>query len=657
MYDNKLDSLRKTISKYDYYVNAGSDKGSHGHGELKEYKYNDGIGNYSNYITRITYKSDLEKYILGLPKTVTVLSGDATKTPYRQVEAFYEDPVNPAHLTQIRQKLNDTDYAVTTMAYDNAGNIKHKVLPSKMAYTYTYDPKYKMYLTQVRDTFGYVSNLENYDYRYGVPRTSTDINGNVMTTTIDGLGRVTNIKGPNETDYTLKFEYHPQITKNTNGSTDAPAYAITKHYDSSNIGNDLETVTFVDGFGRPVQVKKDGVVWNGSNNVEAMIVSGMTKYDALGRVKEAYYPVVENNINSKTIFNEAHDNTAPPTKSTYDILDRIVATTMPDSAKTTMEYTIESGLFKTLVTDPEENKQARFVNGSDLTVKTEQDPDNLKIITSFDYDAINQLLNVTDAKGGVTNSQYDMGGRRTHVTHPASGTTIFEYDAGGNLTYKQTANLTQKGQKIAYKYDFNRLKEIEYPNYPENNVTYKYGASDATNNRKGRLICQIDCSGGQEFMYGKMGEITEVRRTLVIPNQAVATYVTNWTYDSWNRVKTMIYPDGETLTYNYNLAGLFSGLSGTKGNYTYPYVNTVGYDKFEQRCYMKYGNEAETNYTYDAKTRNLSNLLVQSTKINKQLMNNAYVYDKISNVLSVTNTATLLGGNELGGQMAHNLFL
>ncbi|WP_449031901.1 hypothetical protein [Prevotella histicola] len=34
----------------------------------------------------------------------------------------------------------------------------------------------------------------------------------------------------------------------------------------------------------------------------------------------------------------------------------------------------------------------------------------------------------------------------------------------------------------------------------------------------------------------------------------IRTYVYGATYDSWNRVQTMTYPDGEVVTYHYNAA-------------------------------------------------------------------------------------------------------
>ncbi|GHV15281.1 hypothetical protein FACS1894169_06170 [Bacteroidia bacterium] len=221
-----------------------------------------------------------------------------------------------------------------------------------------------------------------------------------------------------------------------------------------------------------------------------------------------------------------------------------------------------------------------------------------------------------------------------------------------NLHSKQTANLEKEDKYITYDYDYSRLTAITYPDHPENNVKYTYGNKNASNNRVGRLMLQEDGSGAQEFFYGRLGEMTKVRRTLIIPNQAIATYVTEWKYDSWNRLEEMIYPDEEKITYSYNTAGLLESVKGEKV-YSYNYVNKLGYDKFEQRIYMKYCNGAETNYSYDPQRRRLSNLMVISGKdTRKQIMNNNYTFDAVDNVLSVVNTAPL-PATGMGGQMSH----
>ena len=147
-----------------------------------------------------------------------------------------------------------------------------------------------------------------------------------------------------------------------------------------------------------------------------------------------------------------------------------------------------------------------------------------------------------------------------------------------------------------------------------------------------------------------MGEVTKTRRTLIVPNQAIATYVTQWTYDSHNRLLEMIYPDEEKVTYSYNLGGQLEKVRGYK-SYGYDYVNRIGYDKFEQRTYLKYCNGAETFYTYEPARRRLQNLTVNAG--GKSIMDNAYAYDAVSNVLSVANKAALPESGKAGGQMAH----
>ena len=125
------------------------------------------------------------------------------------------------------------------------------------------------------------------------------------------------------------------------------------------------------------------------------------------------------------------------------------------------------------------------------------------------------------------------------------------------------------------------------------------------------MIIIEDGSGAIEYYYGKMSKVAKTRRTLIVPNQAVATYVTQWKYDSHNRLLEMIYPDEEKVTYGYNLGGQVDHVRGYK-SYGYDYVNKIGYDKFEQRTYLKYCNGAETFYSYDPQRCRLQNLVVNA---------------------------------------------
>ena len=67
----------------------------------------------------------------------------------------------------------------------------------------------------------------------------------------------------------------------------------------------------------------------------------------------------------------------------------------------------------------------------------------------------------------------------------------------------------------------------------------------------------------------------------------------------------MIYPDEEKITYSYNLGGQLEKVHGYK-SYGYDYESKIGYDKFEQRTYLKYCNGAETFYTYAPQCRTMA---------------------------------------------------
>ncbi|MEE3485757.1 MAG: RHS repeat domain-containing protein, partial [Bacteroidales bacterium] len=307
---------------------------------------------------------------------------------------------------------------------------------------------------------------------------------------------------------------------------------------------------------------------------------------------------------------------------------------------------------KSTVTAPNNDVSYSYTNGAGQTSKTERvEPGtNEPVVIEYAFDPIGQLLTVTDAGNNVTSYAYDLAGRRLSVNHPSAGLTSFVYDNAGNVLRRGTAN----GDTVTYQYEYNRLVKTEYPRHPENNVTYTYGGRNAKHNRVGRLALVEDGSGATEYYYGKMGEVTKQRRTLIIPNVAVATYTTEWQYDSHNRLQEMIYPDGEKIKYFYNLGGQLSSIVGEK-KYLYRYIDTIGYDMYEQRKYMKYGNGVKTNYAYSPNRRRLESLTVASKGVN--IMDNTYTYDVMDNIVRlVNNGVTQVGkdGKTIGGYTSHS---
>ena len=136
----------------------------------------------------------------------------------------------------------------------------------------------------------------------------------------------------------------------------------------------------------------------------------------------------------------------------------------------------------------------------------------------------------------------------------------------------------------------------------------------------------------------------------------IRTYVYGAAYDSWNRVQTMTYPDGEVVTYHYNAAGQVESLTSNKQGRQSVIVDRIGYDKEGHTVYTKLGNGTETTYTYDKQRERLQ--VMNLTADGQTVMENRYRYDAVDNILGITNAAnptslTKLNRAKLGGRSSH----
>ena len=134
----------------------------------------------------------------------------------------------------------------------------------------------------------------------------------------------------------------------------------------------------------------------------------------------------------------------------------------------------------------------------------------------------------------------------------------------------------------------------------------------------------------------------------------IRTYVYGATYDSWNRVQTMTYPDGEMVTYHYNAAGQVESMTSNKQGRQSVIVDRIGYDKEGHTVYTRLGNGTETTYTYDRQRERLQemNLVAAGAAV----MTNKYRYDAVDNILGITNVidpAKAGGKSQLGGAFSH----
>jgi len=518
----------------------------------------------------ITYSTDTNLYIVGKPTSILVKKA-ADGATMRKREADYS--ATTGALMQVRVFTVSGTQSVTGLTYDGYGNLETVTGPANHAgersvLTYSYDGLTHSYVTGIAQSYGptisYTSSA-TYNYLFGQVEETTDVNGNKTRYVYDELGRPIKFHGPHQpyvdkdSQATIKFEYHPEATV---------PYARTDHYTRFDDGNyrpdptqpeSIVTVLFTDGLGRVLQTKKSASLFTGIANTAAPVttVSGRVTFDTFGRTIKQRYPVHEAPGTEGT-FNATEDPVAQ-TLTSYDVLDRVTKVETPyekitDQSgnvsytyrSTTMSYGIGTDrngdtMFKTTVTDPLNNVKSSYktVDDAITSIAEEHTPSGgtKQILwTSYQYDVLNQITEVKDANSNVTTITYDNLGRRTSIGNPDTGKTEMQYDAAGNMIAKITANLKEHNKQITYAYDYDRLKSITYPDNPQNNVTYTYGAPGAANNTAGRIVTVTDGSGSLTKEYGMLGETTKETRT-VNTNPTPATYTTQYEWDSFGRMQ------------------------------------------------------------------------------------------------------------------------
>ena len=374
-----------------------------------------------------------------------------------------------------------------------------------------------------------------------------------------------------------------------------------------------------------------------------VVTSGRVVYDAFGRVIATYHPTVDDSVYGDSVdrYSNAVD-AVPPTRTEYDVLDRPVKVIYPDETETNTRYFVEGRALVTRVTDALGHTSDTHVTASGRTLKSVRYNSagvTNAITTLFSYDGLGRLVSVTDAEGNVTSSVYDMGDRRVSVTHPASGETRFTYDALGNVLTRQTANLRDSVLFIEYTYDRGRLVSVSYPEHPENDVHYYYGGVNDPDHAKGRLCFRRDATGGEQYAYDNLGNVKRTLRTVTVPNEDVGTFLTEFEYDSFGKLLSMTYPDGEKVCYWYDGSGQLSEIYVRERKNGYRYVQQIGYDRFGDRVYIRYGNGAETEYAYDDRMRRLETMSLSSSGAT---LERSYGYDYVGNITSLENTGTNL---------------
>ncbi|MEO6277528.1 RHS repeat-associated core domain-containing protein [Roseateles sp.] len=200
------------------------------------------------------------------------------------------------------------------------------------------------------------------------------------------------------------------------------------------------------------------------------------------------------------------------------------------------------------------------------------------------------LQSVTDARGLVTRYTYNGFGQLTSKTSPDRGNTTFGYDAGGRLATESLAN----GVTLSHGWDaLNRQTSQTVSGLSE------YFVYDEGSYGKGSLTTMAGTGGSVKFAYEAGGRLAS--QTVLAQGQ---TLTVGWSYDTSGRLTGMSYPDGQSLTFQYDSYGRLSTVLGNAGNGGFVVADSMLYQPASnQRYAWRFGNGLPRLYTQDADRR------------------------------------------------------
>lgn len=521
-----------------------------------------GVVDFARTITR-SYAKNTAKGFLGLPRAEAIFSAEnpalepidscasaASTNALSCTEWFYDDAkscedrsngIVPefGHVTRTVRWLKNGPPSETTAVFGDLGELICQTDARRKITRFEYDSS-RSFLLQTTSPSGlqqqvsyYGINATSNDGLFGQIESEIDANGAKNKSTYDEFGRAVS---------TLAAD-GSQITTRYGDFGDAKRQFIETE---STLG--IKSRTYFDGLGRTYKAEQPGAA--GKTSVV------LTEFDARGLVARQSLPFF------------ADSDTPFYISTTYDALGRSVRVERPNGA---MELTCYDGA-TTWSVDGEGARSRSKADSRGLIVSVEVlknkvwDCRNGDVVThsEYKYDDLGRLIKVTGPAPGEIIVGYDELGRRTTLQDPNAGTWTYKFDAASNLEEQ----VRPDGGKVTFTYDEEgRVKTRTAGNGPAPlTTTYEYDQepepapsnSELGRNLNGRVR---KITHGTQYSetrsYDSVGRLDVVVRTIGT-GSARKTYPTSYTYDLDGRLKSVTYPNKETMVREYDSALLKS---------------------------------------------------------------------------------------------------
>ena len=340
------------------------------------------------------------------------------------------------------------------------------------------------------------------------------------------------------------------------------------------------------------------------------------------------------------------------TSFTYDVRGNLITTNDPRNNVTMLAYDNAGNINRS--TDAE-GRITEFAYDPMNRLIRVLDPDGQQ--TNYGYDPKGNLTQVIDAKNQTTTFTYDQRDRLSSSTNPFGFSESFAYDGNGNLTHTTNRN----GQSITFNYDpLNRLISKSRPpsstevgpqvttfGYdsvenltsvadPDSTVTNLYDLANRLTSTTASMLSMpartisygYDLNGNRTTMTGPQGGLTNyvydsLNRLTSVRDPSSRT--TSFAYDALGRRTSMTHANGIVTSYNYDTASQLTRLAHQLGTTT---INSFDYtyDKIGNRKTKVDLNNGTYNYTYDTLNR-----LTQAVNPLPSNPLESYTYDAVGN--------------------------
>ena len=536
-------------------------------------------------VQRVFYPNT-SAWILGQPareRVYATITGDVGGANLKSETRYYYDgansdaqwgtPPTKGDLTRLQQYKDASNWVNTYSTYDSYGNRLTETDPNNTTTTYVYNIYYQNLPTS--KTYPTVNGLimtENYTWDYGSGKitSDTDVNGNTITHEYDTFKRIIkSIKpGDSSASPTIQYQYN-----NWGNITSQNLKTLTKLA----AGNYTWQSQYFDGVGRVVQTQAQG-------ETGYTVIDSTITYNNRGLVA---YQYVSQNLPSGNVsgyYAPAADWVY--TSYAYDALSRI--TTQANADGTILNHYYPAAWVDQVINRGNEKEEYYYDAFQRLVMVKEYNANwSLYATTTYGYDVLDNLKQVVDNSSNTITVNYDWLSRKTSMSDPDMGNWTYSYDNNGNLGNQTDA----KGNSTIFFYDaLNRLIKKSYPGSGMGNVTYTYDSTTGGNNGEGRRTGMTDPSGNTTYKYDARGRLIQESHTIDSGN-----YTLQYGYDSADRLTTVTYPTGETVTQTYNGRGLAYSLSG---NVTGNIVTSTLYNKLGQYTEINLNNGVKTTFGY-----------------------------------------------------------